>query len=318
MNRKVLITGASGTLGFNLIEMLAQTPGYSIHAPVRKEWDFLLPYKTRVEFVVHDLQDERETAELVRQIGPDVIVHCAASGVRPPRSEWFEMIGFNVSGSVSLFKAYCALPKTSHFIYISTGLVYRIQNRPLREDDPIGTLHPYGAGKAAADSLLLAAAAEFKRTITVLRPFAFTGKHDGQERLFPALLRSAASGKSFSLTSGEQVRDFCAVEDVARSILLCVNRTPEKLVDVFNIGSGRCDQVRTLTKRVCLELGIDIELKFGQAPLPPFEPSHLVADISKADSELGWKPEINLSYAVWQLAKQIVPTLSLREPDRTF
>jgi len=316
LSRRVLVTGASGTLGFNVVSQLALEEATKVFAPVRTIRPFLQRLGSAVEFIVHDLQDEQATNRLVQEIRPDVIVHCAASGVRPPRSEWFEMIVFNVAGSIALFKAYCDLPKSTHFIYISTGLVYRVQQRPLGEDDPVGTLHPYGAGKAAADSLLLAAAAEFKRTITVLRPFAFTGIQDGSERLFPGLLRSAAAGQPFCLTRGEQIRDFCAVEDVARAVVACVKREPRELIEVFNIGSGRSESVRALIERVSKELNLSIDLQFGRAPLPPFEPSYLVADISRARRELGWEPRINLAYAVWQLALDVVPNLKLSEPNR--
>src|SRR3569833_2254206 len=141
---RVLVTGASGTLGFNLIDLLLRTGQYEIYAPIRQRQPFLDHLGPSVHFVLHNLEDERETIELVNEICPDVVVHCAASGVRPPRTEWFKMVAFNVSGSISLFKAYCGLPASSRFIYISTGLVYRVQGRPVREDDPVGTLHPYG------------------------------------------------------------------------------------------------------------------------------------------------------------------------------
>jgi len=315
-SRKLLVTGASGTLGFSVVSQLALDTTNKVFAPVRTVRPSLQRLGSVVEFITHDLQDEQATTRLVQEVNPDVILHCAASGVRPPRAEWFEMIVFNVAGSIALFKAYCALATSAHFIYISTGLVYRVQQRPLREDDPVGTLHPYGAGKAAADSLLLAAAAEFKRTITVLRPFAFTGIQDGSERLFPGLLRSAAAGQPFCLTSGEQIRDFCAVEDVARAVVACVKRKPRELIEVFNIGSGRPESVRALIERVCRELSLPIDLQFGRVPPRPFEPPYLVADIGLARRELGWEPRINLAYAVWQLAKEVAPALKLSEPNR--
>lgn len=316
--RRLLITGASGTLGFNVVSQFVRDQAYKVFAPVRTMRPFLQRLGPTVEFIPHDLEDAQATARLLQEIRPDVIVHCAASGVRPPRSEWFEMIGFNVAGSIALFQAYCALPQSTHFIYISTGLVYRVQQRPLCEDDPVGTLHPYGAGKAAADSLLLAAAAEFGRTVTVLRPFAFTGIQDGSERLFPGLLRSSAGGKPFCLTRGDQIRDFCAVEDVARAVVACVKRKSRELIEVFNIGSGRSVSIRALVEEICQELNLPIDLQFGRAHLPPFEPSYLVADISRARRELNWEPNINLAYAVWQLAAEVAPTLKLLEPKREF
>ena len=316
--RRLLITGGSGTLGFSAIRQFVSTPGFQVFAPVRRVMPFLEQLGPGVEFIVHDLKDEPATLRLVQQINPDVIVHCAASGVRPPRSEWFEMFGFNVTGTIALFKAYCALPRTAHFVYISTGLVYQVQSRPLREDDPVGTLHPYGAGKAAADSLLLSAAAEFERSLTILRPFAFTGIQDGSERLFPGLLRAAVEGRPFSLTRGDQIRDFCAVQDVASAVIASVQRKPAALAEVFNIGSGRADSIRDTVERVCRELNLKVDLRFGDSPLPAFEPSCLVADITRARRELGWEPSTNLAYAVWQLAKEVAPSLHLSEPAREF
>ena len=107
---------------------------------------------------------------------------------------------------------------------MSTGLVYGEQSRPCREGDPIDTLHPYGASKAAADCLLRAGAERLKRHLTVLRPFSFTGLHDGGDRLFPSLLRSAVKGEPFSMSAGTQIRDFCAVQDVAEAVCLILQR----------------------------------------------------------------------------------------------
>jgi nucleoside-diphosphate-sugar epimerase len=108
------------------------------------------------------------------------------------------------------------------------------------------------------------------------------------------------------------------VEDVARAVVGCVERIPREQIEVFNIGSGRSESVRTLIEQVCRELNITIDLQFGQAPLPPFEPSYLVADISRARRELGWEPRINLAYAVWQLASEVAPALKLSRPHREF
>ena len=98
------------------------------------------------------------------------------------------MARFNIHSTLMLFEKSCALPDC-HFVYISTGLLYREQGRRLRESDPVESLHPYGASKAAADLLIRAAAEEFQRTLTVMRPFSFTGLHDAKGRLFPSLLR---------------------------------------------------------------------------------------------------------------------------------
>ncbi|MGD0888993.1 MAG: NAD(P)-dependent oxidoreductase, partial [Acidobacteriaceae bacterium] len=238
----------------------------------------------------------------------------AASGVRPSKIGWFDLIRLNVSAAVALFEASCEIDRC-HFIHISTGLVYADQSRPCREGDPIDTLHPYGASKAAADCLLRAGAERLKRHLTVLRPFSFTGLHDGGDRLFPSLLRSALKGEPFSMSAGTQIRDFCAVQDVAEAVCLVLEEGMLPGRDVFNIGSGLSISLRGIVGSVCRQLGLDVDLRLGDMPFHPYEPMNLVADIHMARS-LGWQPRTNLAYAVWQLAQSEFPELQVAQPEQ--
>lgn len=257
-------------------------------------------------------QTERMFAGFV----PDVVIHCAASGVRPDREGWFEMTRFNTESSLRLFEQACRMPNC-HFLHISTALVYRDQGRPLRESDPLETRHPYAGSKAAADFLLQAAAAEFGRRLTILRPFTFTGTRDGGRRLFPDLLRAAAAGQPFALSPGEQHRDFCAVQDIAEAVRAAVMSTPRSCIELFNLGSGIDLTLRRIVENVCRDLQLDVELQFGALPYHPHEPMHLIADIEKAGA-LPWKPRTSLAYAVWELAQEQFPALKIGRPASEF
>ena len=315
--RRVLLTGASGTLGFNILRQLAGVPGIHITASVRTLASSLVQFAPQVEFIEHELSDATHTAQMFERVKPDVILHCAASGLRPPRGTWFDLMNFNVESTMRLFQMNCRFNHHSHFIYISTGLVYRMQGRPLVETDPIETLHPYGASKAATDSMLQSAAAEFGRSLTILRPFAFTGPHDAAGRLFPEILRAASEGRTLPLTDGLQIRDFCAVQDIARAVVQCVQRTPEQLIEKFNLGSGQEMPLRRLIEQTLATLDLKADLRFGDVPRNPLEPAHLVANASHAREVLGWQTETSLAQAVWELAQEIAPNLQLARPALT-
>jgi nucleoside-diphosphate-sugar epimerase len=315
--RRVLLTGASGTLGFNIARLLATDVNCHLLLPVRRPLPYLAALGPQIELVPLELRDKKSVEDLLARTDPDVIVHCAASGLRPPRASWFELISFNVETTLRLFESYC-LSRVSHFIHVGTGLVYRPQGRPIRESDPVETLHPYGASKAAADLLLQAAAVEFGRTLTIIRPFGFTGLQDFRPRLFPSLLHAALAREPFAMTSGEQIRDFCAVEDIAQAIVLSIDRVPEAQIEKFNLGGGGATRVRQLVETVCSELGLQVQIQFGQNPSPPYDPAYLVADISAARQALGWYPTTRLSYAVWELAQEMAPELSLQKPERSL
>jgi len=261
-----------------------------------------------------DMADTSQLKQSVERFRPNAIIHCAATGVRPAKIDYFDFVELNVSATLHLFHASCSIDGC-HFINVSTGLVYGSQERPCREGDPVNTLHPYGASKAAADCLLRAGAERLGRHLTIVRPFSFTGIHDGGDRLFPSLLRAARDRTPFQMSAGTQLRDFCAVQDVVEAITLILEEGEQTSRDIFNVGSGLSVSLGRIVHSVARQLELDVEIQLGVRPFHPLEPANLIADISRTRS-LGWSPKINLAYAVWQLAKSKYPDLNVTEPEQ--
>jgi len=287
---RLLLTGATGTLGRNLVRRLEREPDIQLFLPGRADL-------ARPETCLADVR-------------PDLVIHSAASGLRQPRPPFSEIAHFNVSMTLRLFEA----AQKARFVLISSGLAYKPQGRLLTEDDPLESLHPYGSTRAAADLLLRAAALATGRPLTILRPFSFTGLDDGGGRLFPTLLAAAARREPCPLTPGQQVRDFCAVQDVAEAVAGAALRD-EPGCEIFNIGSGVAATIRETVETVCQALGLAVDLHFGAQPYPPQEPMHLVADTARIRRALGWRPRTELAYAVWQLARSQFPELKVRCPQ---
>ena len=296
--------------------LAAAHPETRIHLLMRRPDQALFADLACVTVHQYDLTQPSGLAGLVRRLEPQAIVHCAASGVRPPGIDWFDQIGINVSATVALFQASCEVAGC-HFVHVSTGLVYASQpagvRRACSEHDPIDTLHPYGASKAAADCLLRAGAERLRRPLTVVRPFSFTGLHDGGDRLFPSLLRATAAGEPLPMSPATQVRDFCAVDDIASAIVLLLERGAPAHPAIYNLGSGQSVALGELVAEVCCELKLHTKLLPGARPFHPYEPLYLVADIAEARA-LGWRPRTRLAYAVWQLARSQFPELAVTEP----
>jgi nucleoside-diphosphate-sugar epimerase len=312
---RVLITGASGTLGYNIVRHLGiHHPETRLHILMRALDHTLFSDLPNVTLQQVDMADTKNLTKAVADFQPNAIIHCAASGVRPSKISYFDFVDLNVSATLHLFRASCEI-EGCHFINISTGLVYGSQERPCREGDPVNTLHPYGASKAAADCLLRAGAERLGRHLTIIRPFSFTGLHDGGDRLFPSLLRCALEHKPFGMSPGTQLRDFCAVQDVVSAIILVLEEGEQPSRDIFNVGSGLSVSLGRIVQSVVRQLNLDVEIVLGARPFHPLEPNDLVADISRTQS-LGWKPKINLAYAVWELARSSFPTLTLKEPSQ--
>ena len=106
-------------------------------------------------------------------------------------------------------------------------------------------------------------------------------------------------------------------EDIAAGILAAAfpgeATTPRS--DIYNLGSGSTQTLRTLMEDILAQLGLKVDLRFGIRNYARFEPRFLVADIARAQRELDWQPRKNLAFAVWELAQASFSTLQLKRPD---
>lgn len=311
-----MLTGATGGLGRAILSGLAARQDCVVLALVR-DVSRVSPAFPNLQIERVDFADAKRIELLAQAFRPTAFIHSAATGMQLPRPTWAELLESNVTLSVRLCELVAKI-SGCRFVFISSGLAYRDQGRPLHEDDPLETRHPYAASKAAADLLVRAVASGHAMPLTIIRPFSFSGMGDLGTRLFPSLLQAAAEGRPADLSSGEQVRDHCAVSDIARGVVLATTQatTFASNLDVFNLGSGRTESLRCLIERVVDELGLAVKLNFGARPANPFEPQFLVADTARARMQLNWQPQVNFAHAIWELAQASFPALKLREPQR--
>lgn len=299
------------------MESVGENPALEILALLRPESRFPAHYPS-VKTLRLDSFQTKEIDQAMEKFRPNIVIHGAAIGMELSQSSLAELIRFNVQFSINLLESFVRVGG-GHFIFIGTGYAYRPLSRPLREDDAMDTLHPYGASKAAADLLVRSAAVDAGLPITVLRPFSFTGLGDDRQRLFPSLLRAAMSGYPLELTPGNQARDHVSARDVAAGIQAAMDHPPSPGIPaVYNLGSGSSCSVRQLLENIVEELGLQVDLRFGAKSVRPFEPDRLIADISKAEQDLQWRPRHTLAHAVWQLARDSFPGLKIREPREIF
>jgi nucleoside-diphosphate-sugar epimerase len=106
------------------------------------------------------------------------------------------------------------------------------------------------------------------------------------------------------------------VEDIARGVIEIASQSPQQITEKFNLGAGVGKTLQQIVKEVVEDLGLAVRVEFGSIDSPEHDPRNLVADINKAKRVLDWAPATRLSYAVWELAQELFPALSVREPER--
>ena len=140
---KVLVTGTSGQLGYDVMMELASRGHTGIGAD-RSDSD------ADFEHVILDITDAKKVSEIVDEIKPDAIVHCAAwtnvDGAEDPKNHDLVM-AVNVEGTKNLAEA--CKKVDAKFMYISTDYVFDGQGeRPWEPDDKnYAPLNVYGESK---------------------------------------------------------------------------------------------------------------------------------------------------------------------------
>ena len=196
-------------------------------------------------------------------------------------------------------------------VFSSTAAVYAENDgRPLREDDPIGPINPYGASKAMAETMLrdIAAASPHGLSLGILRYFNVSGAdpqgRSGQNSRHPHHLIEIATqvvtgqrpditvfGSDYATPDGTGVRDYVHVSDVASAhvqmLRACLAAPGQS--HLFNLGYGRGQSVLDVLAAIARANGGQ-PVAHVVGPRRAGDPASLVADASAARA-LGWQPQ---------------------------
>jgi nucleoside-diphosphate-sugar epimerase len=208
--------------------------------------------------------DIRDRAAVDRAMeGCDLCVHAAAA---LPLYAPEEIYSTDIEGTRTVLDSALA-HEITRVVHVSSTAVYGIpDHHPLRENDPLQGVGPYGEAKVAAEEVCL----EFRAKglcIPIIRPKSFIGP----ERLgvFALFYDWARDGRGFPMIgSGHNRYQLCDVEDVCQGIYLAATGPREKVDDVFNIGAREFTTMKEDYQAVLDEAGFGKKIVgFPAAPV---------------------------------------------------
>lgn len=225
---KFLVTGGAGFLGINLIRYLHER-GHQIVSLDIVDFDYP-DMKDKIIEIKGDIRDRDIVEKSVE--GVDQIIHTAAA---LPLYKPDDIYSTDVDGTRNLLQA-AKNNNVKRFIHISSTAVYGIpDHHPLKEDDKLDGVGPYGKAKILAEEECL----KFRNQgmcVPILRPKSFIGP----ERLgvFALFYDWAKDGHGFPMIgNGKNRYQLLDVEDLCEAIYLCATLDEMKVNDTFNIGA---------------------------------------------------------------------------------
>ena len=319
---KVLVTGAYGFLGRYVVKEMREH-GYRVIAFGRDPEKLSALKGENIEIFRGDFCDPADITKACE--GVDYVIHCGALLKGWGRREDF--IRTNVEGTRNVLDA-CEKNHVKRLVYTSSPSVRPLENNlHLLEKDynENNRLNYYIESKILAEKMVRSQTAV---PFSAIRPRGLCGI--GDRNMLPVLIRANNSVGIPMFRKGEVMADLCCIENVALALRLCMEKD-EALGQIYHITNDEPRKMSELAKEMFTQLHMkqkSLHIPFGAAyaaaavlegiykmfgiwdkapALTRYNVCTLgrsqVFDITKAKTELGYRPKVTISDMIRQYAE---------------
>jgi GDP-4-dehydro-6-deoxy-D-mannose reductase len=308
---RIFITGITGFVGSHLAEFALDREGVEVYGAVRwrSRMDNVEHIEDRIHLLDCDLRDNVAVRNALKSVKPDYIFHLAAQSFVP--TSWkapAETLTTNILSELNLLESIRDLELDTRMQVAGSseeyGLVHE-DEAPIKEDNPLRPLSPYGVSKVAQDYLAYQYNQSYGIFTVRTRAFNHTGPRRGQVFVTSNFCRQVAlieKGKKdpvIEVGNMEARRDFSDVRDIVRGYWLSLEKGEPG--DVYNLGSGKAITIQQLLDLILTMSDVRIEVRQMPERMRPSDVQLLLCDFSKFNRVTGWKPEIPLEKTVKDL-----------------
>jgi dTDP-glucose 4,6-dehydratase len=317
-NQRVLVTGAGGFIGSQLVERLLAEEA-SVRAFVRYNsrgdpgFLRLLPAEKRshLEIIPGDLRDEDAIRNAVE--GVQTVFHLGASisipySYRHPR----EVAETNLLGTLNVLVA-CRDHSVEKLVHTSSSEVYGTALQvPIRESHPLQGQSPYSATKIGADKLAESFYCAYGLPVVTIRPFNTYGPRQSARAVIPTIITQALAQSTLHIGNQYSSRDFTFVSDTVAGMIKAAEAEGVE-GKAINLGTGQDIQIGDLAQKIIQKIGRKVEIVLDPARMRPAnsEVGRLISDNSLARQLLGWQPEVSLDDGLGRTIEWIQAHLDL-------
>ena len=334
-NKRILVTGAAGFIGANLVmELVKRYPGCKIlgidnmnnyYDPWIKEYRLdriaeVVSDDDQFELIRGSIADRDLVDRAFSEFKPEVVVNLAAqAGVRYSIENPDAYMEANVMGFYNILEA-CRHNPVEHLVYASSSSVYGANKKiPYSVDDKVDNpVSLYAATKKSNELFAHAYSKLYGIPATGLRFFTVYGPAGRPDMAYFGFTNKLIKGETIKIFNyGNCKRDFTFVDDIVEGVISVMQVAPSEnengaRVKVYNIGNN--DPVNLLDfvdilQQELVEAGVlpsdyDFESHKELVPMQPGDVEVTYADVTALQEDFGFKPDTPLrdglrSFAKW-------------------
>lgn len=286
----LLVIGGSGFIGRNIVAE-AQRRGWAVTSlGLRKTAENPLE---GVRYAAADITQKVSLQSALPDNAFDYVINCGGYIDHALYSDGGKKTFETHSSGVYNLAAFVDRGRLKRFINIGSSDEYGNIPAPQSETLRESPISPYSLGKTAAAHFLQMLYRTEQFPAVTLRLFLTYGPGQDTRRFIPQIIRGCLNDVTFPVSAGEQLRDFCYIDDTVNAIFMALTHEAAP-GEVINIASGIPVTIREVIEQLQRLIGTGTP-QYGAVAYRPSENMALYADINKARSLLGWQPNFLLT-----------------------
>jgi GDP-4-dehydro-6-deoxy-D-mannose reductase len=300
MKRIALVTGAEGFIGSHLVKFL-HDEGWRVigtHLPGKQSANLTL---RSLRYEPCDLRDAKRVGQLCDRYKPTHIFHLGAQSL--PSLSWKDPVGTfeaNIMGSLHLFEAARHMKRLPTVVSACSSAEYGNVPPaaiPVKEDQPLLPLHPYGISKVCLDLLARQYWLDYKIPAVNIRLFNTTGPgktNDAPSDFVRQLVRIKKGLQPAVVEVGnlKPRRAFLDVNDTARGFYLAALKG--KHGESYNLCATRAYRIQDMLRTVIRLSGVTVQVKPVARLMRPSDEKIIFGSTHKVRRDTGWQPRTSM------------------------
>ena len=332
--KTVLITGAAGFIGSNLVKCLMEMNQDITIIGLDNVNDYYevalkearlaeLSQYTKFTFIKGNIADKGLVESVFEKYKPQLVVNLAAqAGVRYSITNPDAYIEANIMGFYNILEC-CRHNPVEHLVYASSSSVYGMNKKiPYSTEDKVDMpVSLYAATKKSNELMAHAYSKLYNIPSTGLRFFTVYGPAGRPDMAYFGFTNKLRAGEKIQIFNyGNCKRDFTYIDDIVTGVVKVMQKAPDANEDgvkykVYNIGNNQPENLldfvdilqQELIRAGVLEADYDFEAHKELVPMQPGDVEMTYADVDDLIRDFGFKPETSLreglrAFAEWYKA----------------